>query len=104
MHNGEADIEGRAGWSGELLRINWDSLIGEARFKVLDGVLKNVDPGKGRLVGLFNISLLPRRLLLDFSDVIGEGMQVEKLTGNFTIDQGNLYTADTYLNGPYASI
>ncbi|MCH8106048.1 MAG: TIGR02099 family protein [Proteobacteria bacterium] len=104
MHNGEVDIEGRAGWSGELLRINWDSLIGEARFKVLDGVLKNVDPGKGRLVGLFNISLLPRRLLLDFSDVIGEGMQFEKLTGNFKIDQGNLYTADTYLDGPAAKI
>jgi uncharacterized protein YhdP len=104
MHDGEADIEGRAGWSGELLRLDWGSLIGEARFKLVDGVLKDVDPGSGRLVGLFSLSALPRRLMLDFEDVLIKGLQFDKLTGTLRIDQGNLYTTDTVMDGPSVRI
>ena len=104
MHDGEADIEARAGWSGELLRLDWGSLIGEARFKIVDGVLKDVNPGSGRLVGLFSLSALPRRLMLDFEDVFIKGLQFDKLTGTFSIDQGNLYTTDTLMDGPSVRI
>ncbi len=104
MLDGEADIEGRVGWAGELLNLDWGSLIGEARFKVLNGVLKDVDPGSGRLVGLLSLNALPRRLMLDFEDVFVDGLQFDKLTGTFKIDQGNLYTEDTLMDGPSARI
>ncbi|MFV2033147.1 MAG: YhdP family protein, partial [Gammaproteobacteria bacterium] len=104
IYGGEVDIEGRAGWSGELLRVDWGSLIGEARFDVVDGVLKDVEPGSGRLVGLLSLSALPRRLLLDFGDIVVDGLQFDKLAGTFKIDQGNLYTNDTSMNGPSARV
>ena len=104
MHDGEIDIEGRAGWSGELLNIDWGSLIGEARFVILDGVLKDVQPGTGRLVGLLSLNALPRRLMLDFGDVFIDGLKFDDLKGTFKIEQGNLYTNNTRLEAPSARI
>jgi len=71
---------------------------------VTDGVLNNVEPGSGRYVGLLSLSALPRRLALDFSDVVLEGMDFDEITGTYQIRDGVLYTEDTHLDGPAAEI
>jgi len=99
MHNGKIEMDGKIEWSGELLHLDWESLVGDARLKITDGVLKDVEPGSGRFVGLLSVSALPRRLALDFSDVLFDGLNFDKITGSYQVKGENLYTSDTKMKG-----
>jgi uncharacterized protein (TIGR02099 family) len=104
MTNGSVDFNGRFTWSAPLLAFELDNFAGQAELKIVDGILNNVEPGGGRFVGLLSLSALPRRLSLDFSDVVVEGMEFEKISGSYRIDGGILFTSDTRMEGPAAKI
>ncbi|RLA11523.1 MAG: TIGR02099 family protein, partial [Gammaproteobacteria bacterium] len=104
LQDGEINLDGQLRWSGELLNLDWDSLVGDGRLEIIDGVLKNVDPGSGRIVGLMSLSALPRRFSLDFKDVLLEGLDFDKITGNYKIEGEDLYTTDTLMEGSSAKI
>jgi uncharacterized protein (TIGR02099 family) len=80
------------------------TLGGSIHVKLQDGQIKEVQPGAGRLFGLLSINALPRRLLLNFSDVFGKGFGYDSIEGNFLLQQGDAYTKDLTINGPAASI
>ena len=63
-----------------------------------------VDPGGGRIVGLLSIAMLPRRLGLDFSDVVDKGLAFDRVKGEFRLDAGNAFTCNFGLEGPVADI
>ncbi len=63
-----------------------------------------VDPGGGRLVGLLSIATLPRRLGLDFSDVVDKGLAFDQVKGEFRLDKGSAFTCNLGLNGPATDI
>ncbi len=104
MHNGTINMDGKIKWSGELLHLDWESLAGNARLEITDGILKDVEPGTGRFVGLLSVSALPRRLALDFSDVLFKGMNFDKISGTYQIKGENLYTSDTKMDGVSADV
>ena len=104
MQDGTLDFSGGFTWQAPLLGVNLDILRGDARMEIDDGVLNNVDPGGGRFVGLLSLSALPRRLSLDFSDVTVEGMEFEKISGNYRLDGGILFTENTRMDGPAARL
>lgn len=104
MTNGSVDFSGGFTWSAPMLASELDNFKGEAQLKITDGILNNVEPGGGRFVGLLSLSALPRRLSLDFSDVVVEGMEFSKISGTYRIDDGILFTSDTRLDGPAAKI
>ncbi len=104
MHNGKIKMDGQIGWSGELLHMDWESLAGDARLIITNGVLKNLEPGSGRLVGLLSLSALPRRLALDFSDVLFDGLKFDKISGTYQFEGENLYTNDMKMKGASADV
>ena len=63
-----------------------------------------VDPGGGRLVGLLSIATLPRRLGLDFSDVVDKGLAFDQVKGEFRLDAGSAFTCNLGLEGPVTDI
>ena len=63
-----------------------------------------VDPGGGRLVGLLSIATLPRRLGLDFSDVLDKGLAFDQVKGEFRLDKGSAFTCNLGLEGPVTDI
>jgi len=63
-----------------------------------------MDAGGGRIFGLLSISRLPSRLTLDFSDFFGEGFKFDKITGSFSIADGDAYTNDLSLISSAADI
>jgi uncharacterized protein YhdP len=81
-----------------------DSLSGDIHVKLQDGQIKEVQPGAGRLFGLLSINALPRRLLLNFSDVFGKGFGYDSIQGDFLLQSGDAYTKNLTINGPAASI
>jgi uncharacterized protein (TIGR02099 family) len=67
---------------------------GQVNLTIRDGVVKQVDPGSGRLLGLMSVTSLPR-----LSDVAGEGLIFDKIKGDFRIDFGDAWTCNLGLEG-----
>ncbi|MCP4486502.1 MAG: hypothetical protein GY820_04165 [Gammaproteobacteria bacterium] len=104
IHNGEVDFEGELSWPDELFNPQWDILSGTGKVKLENGILKDIEPGAGRFVGLLSLNALPRRLGLDFSDVFFEGMEFDDIKGDLVLDGQNLYTNNIRLDGPAAKV
>lgn len=98
-----ARIRTSVAWQGPPNGFDRRLLEGAMNIHIEDGVLREVGPGAGRLLGLLSLTALPRRLLLDFSDFLGEGLHFDTLAGDFLITGGNAYTTNVRLQGPSLS-
>ncbi len=103
-----------SGSKGEITaNLNWqDSPLGEVaatlggtlHVKLENGQIVDVQPGAGRVFGLLSLNALPRRLLLNFSDVFSKGFGYDSIEGDFTLQNGDAYTQDLQVKGPAAKI
>lgn len=87
-------IEGELSWLPAADGIAWEQARGHLALDFENGTLKAVDPGAGRVLGLLNFYALPRRLTLDFRDVVRSGMAFDKIKGSFDLGSGNATTDD----------
>lgn len=97
-------IWGQGQWPASPFGDRFTGAAGELHLALRNGQLRQVEPGAGRLFGLLSLSALPRRLLLDFSDVFSSGLSFDNLTGDFVIQDGNAYTGNLQLDGPAADV
>lgn len=104
LRRAEGRAEGSLHWSGGLMRTDLASLGGEVSVDLRNGSLPAVEPGAGRAIGLFSVSILPRRLGLDFSDVVGSGLRFDTLAGDWSIDNGVMQTQNFQIGGPALDI
>ena len=95
-----AALNWRDGPFGDIVR----SLSGSLHVKLEDGQIVDVQPGAGRVFGLLSLNALPRRLLLNFSDVFAKGFGYDSIEGDFTLQDGDAYTKDMQVKGPAARI
>ncbi len=98
----QVDIEGR--WSGAPVDFSLARLSGNLQLIMTDGSIPEAQPGAGRLVGLISLSAMPRRLMLDFRDVFGQGLKFDRIEGSFEIDGGVARTEGLRLASPAADI
>lgn len=87
-------------WLGSPAGFSKDIINGSLKIKSGAGRLLNLEPGVGRIFGLFSLSTLQRRLRLDFSDLVQKGFSFDKVKGDFTIIDGNAKTERFYIEGP----
>ncbi len=104
MEQGAAEVEASLEWPGGPLPSSLVALRGRFDFHIGAGRFLDVDPGLGRVLGLFSLSALRRRLALDFSDTFREGFAFDNIRGAFLLDGGSAYTSDSSLEGPAARI
>jgi uncharacterized protein (TIGR02099 family) len=102
ISGGEGNIDVNVSWPGALTDVVVDHLQGSAAINFREGKLLAIDSGAGRVFGLFSLQTLPKRLLLDFSDVYQKGIVFNEIVGNFSIEDGDAYTNNFYLDGPAA--
>lgn len=79
-------------------------LSGSVNFTVEKGRVLDVEPGAGRIFGLFSVQALPRRLTLDFSDFFSKGFTFDKVEGRYILTDGVAHTDSFKLTGPAAQI
>ncbi|MET0028977.1 MAG: YhdP family protein [Candidatus Thiodiazotropha sp.] len=91
-------------WPTSPLEMGADKLYGSLWLKVGKGQVNNVDPGMGRLIGLFSLNALGKRLALDFSDLFSTGMAFDSIEGNFNLNDGEAYTTDLAMRSTLASV
>jgi uncharacterized protein YhdP len=75
------------------------TLNGTLHVSLEDGRLRDIEPGAGRMLGLFSVTQLPRRLALDFRDVTDEGLAFNSVQGDFEVRAGNAFTQNLLLKG-----
>ena len=80
------------------------ALDGQVELALDNGTFTAVEPGAARVLGLVNLYVLPRRLRLDFRDVVDEGLAFDKVRANFTIENGNAYSDNVRIDTPSSQI
>jgi len=76
------------------------TLSGSVKFDLKNGALKNVNPGVSRLLGLFSLEALSRRLSFNFKDMTEKGLAFNSLKGEYFISQGVAKTNNVSMQGP----
>ncbi len=104
IQGGNASAAGKVWWAGSPTAISLAGLNAQLAVSVKDGTIVDVDPGAGRMLGILSIPALPRRLFLDFSDVLKEGFAFDSIKGDIRIEQGQVYTSNLRLESVPASI
>ena len=98
------ELDSRLNWQGSPVDFSTRRLSGQLGIQVGKGRFLKVDPGVGRLFGLFNLGALRRRLTLDFSDIFKKGFAFDSIEGEFLLDTGDAYTNNFRMKGPSANI
>jgi uncharacterized protein (TIGR02099 family) len=93
-------VQASLAWAPHAGGLKTETLGGGFHLDLENGVLMAVEPGAGRVLGLLNFYALPRRLTLDFRDVVSKGLAFDTLKGDFRIEQGNAWTDNLRIRGP----
>ncbi len=98
------EVSGKVAWLGTPFGFDVASLSGNIAGQLGKGRFLKADPGAGRLVGLFSLQNLPRRLSLDFKDTFGEGFAFDKVNLASTIKDGQLTMDSLVINSSLATV
>ncbi len=92
-------------WPGSPADFSLAEATGALHIKSTQGRILEIDPGAmGRVLGLLNLQSLPRRLKLDFDDMVKAGFEYDRIEGSFTLESGHAYTNDLVIDNPDATI
>ena len=97
-------IDMKANWSGFPSQFEVRKISGNLHIEVGEGEVVDAKPGVGRILGLFSLTNLPRRLILDFKDVFGKGLQFKSMKGDFILNDGNAYSEEFIIDAASAKI
>ncbi|MDT7834054.1 YhdP family protein [Aquabacterium sp. OR-4] len=97
-------LQGTLGWDGSPLALHLPTLEGGFQVALEGGQFLKADAGAGRLLGVLNLQALPRRLLLDFSDVFAEGFGFDDVGGEVRVRRGVAETHNLRMRGLQAAV
>jgi uncharacterized protein (TIGR02099 family) len=97
-----AHIEGS--WAGAPSTFAMARLDGTLKVSIKNGRIPDADPGSARVLGLFNLAAIPRRLAFDFGDLFKTGFSFDSIDGNFALKGGNAHTENLDVRSPTADM
>lgn len=104
FQGGEGRLAARLNWRGLPWDPQYPSLEGRMEVALGRGRFLRTEPGVAKLLSVFNLQSLPRRLSFDFSDIFSSGYSFDGLRGTAAIRQGTAYTDDFSMVGPQAVV
>jgi uncharacterized protein YhdP len=99
IRNGHGKLQGKVSWQGSPITLDYPSMSGQLNLAIEKGQFLKSEPGAARLLGVLSLQALPRRLMLDFSDVFGEGFAFDFVRGDVRIEQGVASTNNFQMKG-----
>ncbi|PMJ91322.1 YhdP family protein [Vibrio sp. 10N.261.55.A7] len=87
------DLNAQMKWNGAPWSMQVDSLEGKVNSRLGKGVISDVS-GAARLLGLFSLDSIIRKMQLDFTDVFDKGMAFNSITGSGEVRDGIFVTND----------
>lgn len=104
LQGGRTSARLDATWPGGPSALALANMDGTLKVDVANGRILEVQPGVGRLFGLISVTDLPRRLALDFGDVVGKGFAFDSITGDFRFANSDASTDNLKIRAPAAEI
>lgn len=107
-HDGSVSFSG--GWPGKLTDFSIAKLTGQIEFLLKGGRIKDLGSategkiGFGKVLSIFSLQTIPRRLKLDFSDLSQNGYSFDQFKGDFKLKNGVMNTQNTTMDGPVAYV
>lgn len=98
-----------------VLDVNWPGLPTDMDYLILQGQASvAIGPGRFpktdsktsalRVLGVFNVATVSRRLRLDFTDLYKKGLSFEEISGDFNIDGSLVATSNLQIKSPSAEL
>lgn len=103
IRHGKAVAHMQLNWADAPSRFAFSKLDGTLGIVINDGIVDQVEPGAGRLLGLLSLTELPRHLVLNFKE-FSKGMSFDEIKGNFDFAAGNAVTENLNIDSPAAVI
>jgi uncharacterized protein (TIGR02099 family) len=89
----------------ELGSMNGTAAINLGKGRIVDiGKESGAKMDLGRMLSIFSLQTIPRRLSLDFSDVFQSGYSFDSIRGDFNLEDGDAYTKNMRIEGPVARV
>lgn len=101
VERGSGTLKFTISWSGSPLDFSWQKAKGRGEVDLKEGLFREIDPGAGRLLTVFSLPMVLRRLKFDFSD-LEKGLAYDRVVGSFALANGYLTTADLTIDAPVA--
>jgi uncharacterized protein YhdP len=107
-HKGQFNFD--LNWHDAFYAPTLASLNGHASLDLGPGRIVDVGQNSGakmdlgRMLSIFSLQTIPRRLSLDFSDIFQKGYSFDSLRGDYTISNGNVNTKNMRFDGPVAKV
>jgi uncharacterized protein (TIGR02099 family) len=104
LKSGPGEIKGDIRWRGNVDAFAFSGLSGDVSLEMGKGQFLKTDVGAARMLGLFSVQGLMRRLNLDFRDVAAEGFAFDSIAGPIKINDGIALPDDVLIKSPIAQI
>ena len=104
VKHGTATLSGTVDWRGSPMAIDFATMAGRLKLEADKGQFLKADPGIAKLLGVLSLQSLPRRFLLDFSDVFEKGFAFDTIRADATVAQGIASTDDFKMIGVQATV
>jgi uncharacterized protein YhdP len=102
--DGSGTLDADLNWIGAPADFNYGNLDGKLKLKTGKGRFLQINPGAAKLLGVLSLQSLPKRIGLDFTDVISPGFEFDSIVGEAAIEHGILKTNDFKMTGAAARI
>ncbi|MEY3219551.1 MAG: hypothetical protein RIT27_908 [Pseudomonadota bacterium] len=104
ISGGKVRANFQGNFPGDPLQFDRGYLEGILDLNISKGRLEDIEPGAGRFFGLFDLYAAPRRLFLDFGDVLGTGLEFENIGGQFQFAEGFAETKGLLLESTMSNV
>jgi uncharacterized protein (TIGR02099 family) len=104
VRGGTASLFGKLAWNGAPQDFDLPSLSGTVNLEARSGQFTKLEPGIGKLLSIFNLQALPRRVALDFKDIFSEGFSFDSISGEATIKRGVATTQELRILASSATV
>ena len=93
-------------WQGDPTEFDYLNLQGQASVAIGPGRIPKTDSNTSalRVLGVFNMATVSRRLRLDFTDLYKKGLAFEEISGDFSIDGSRVGTSNLQIKSPSAEL
>ncbi|HVE43638.1 MAG TPA: YhdP family protein [Gammaproteobacteria bacterium] len=106
----EGKLDFNLNWNDILFAPSLATLSGHASIKMGKGRIVDLGQGTnakmdlGRMLSIFSLQTIPRRLSFDFSDIFQKGYSFDSIKGDLTLQNGNINTDNLFFDGPVARV
>lgn len=105
LSKGNGRIFGTASWQGGPTDFSYENkLEGKVNLELEKGVVTGVESGAGKILGLFNLDALGKRIRMDFSDIQEEGYSYDRWDAQLTVKGPLITSSNMTIQGSVADL